>query len=79
MEIMNSNINWDNFKIDPNIPPLNITIDEVQHIEPIPLKAGDRRVIVNGTPLPVDFRIIHEDQYQILIANIKNIKIIRNF
>jgi len=36
-------------------------------IEPIAMKAGDERVLVNGKPLSVDFRIISEDNYQLLI------------
>lgn len=38
------------------------------HIEPIALKANDRRVMVNGRPLTVDFRVISEDEYRILRA-----------
>lgn len=32
--------------------------------EPILMKAGDKRVLVNGFPLPVDYRIIWEENYQ---------------
>jgi hypothetical protein len=40
--------------------------------EPIPLKAGDERVLVNGRPLTVDFRIISEERYQDLLSMVKN-------
>jgi hypothetical protein len=32
-------------------------------IEPIPMKAGDKRVLVNGRTLGADFRIISEENY----------------
>lgn len=35
--------------------------------KPIPLKAGDKKVIVNGRPLSEDFRIIAEELYQAMI------------
>jgi hypothetical protein len=35
--------------------------------EPIPLKAGDPRVLINGKPVKADFRIISENKYQSLI------------
>jgi hypothetical protein len=37
---------------------------EQEETQPIPMKAGDPRVIVNGKPLSVDFRIISETLYQ---------------
>jgi len=33
-------------------------------IEPEFIKAGDERVLVNGRPLQVDYRIISEDNYR---------------
>jgi len=45
--------------------------EEDQFTEPIPLKAGDTRVKINGTPVLEDFRIISEANYQI-IKNIYN-------
>ena len=36
-------------------------------IEPIPMKKGDPRVLINGTPCEEDFRIISENLYQALI------------
>ncbi len=38
-------------------------------IEPIPLKAGDRRVLVGGEPFRADFRIISEGNYQRLLEH----------
>lgn len=35
-----------------------------ERTEPIPMKAGDKRVMVNGEPVQVDFRIISEELYQ---------------
>lgn len=32
--------------------------------EPIEMKAGDERVLVNGLPLPVDYRIVWEENYK---------------
>lgn len=32
--------------------------------EPIEMKAGDERVLVNGLPIPVDYRIIWEENYK---------------
>lgn len=51
-----------------------ITLDELEQflkpkeeqLLPIALFAGDERVLVNGKPLRVDFRIISEENYQIL-------------
>jgi hypothetical protein len=40
--------------------------EQEELIEPIPMKAGDKRVLVNGKPLSVDFRIIAEETYQII-------------
>lgn len=34
--------------------------------EPIPMKGGNPRVKINGLPVRSDFRIISEDNYQIL-------------
>jgi len=39
--------------------------------EPIKMKAGDMRVLVNGRPLRVDFRIIAEENYQELLDTLK--------
>lgn len=36
-------------------------------IEPIKMKAGDERVLVNGRTLRTDFRIISEANYSLLI------------
>ncbi|MBX4188410.1 MAG: hypothetical protein KW793_04755 [Candidatus Doudnabacteria bacterium] len=36
--------------------------------EPIAMKAGDTRVLINGMPIPVDFRVIWEDNYQHLCS-----------
>lgn len=36
-------------------------------IDPLLMNAGDLRVLVNGRPLPVDFRILSEDNYQLLM------------
>jgi hypothetical protein len=38
--------------------------EKMEFYEAIPMKAGDTRVIVNGKPLSVDFRIISETLYQ---------------
>lgn len=48
----------------------HIIIDHtsIPFIEPIPLKAGDERVLINGKPFRTDFRVISEDQYQTLIT-----------
>lgn len=43
-------------------------------IEPIAMKAGDKRVLVNGLVLPVDFRIISEDNYKLLESEIARLK-----
>jgi hypothetical protein len=43
-------------------------------IEPIAMKAGDKRVLVNGLVLPVDFRIISEDNYKLLESEIDRLK-----
>ena len=32
--------------------------------EPIEMKAGDERVLVNGLSLPVDYRIVWEENYK---------------
>lgn len=45
--------------------------------EPIEMKAGDERVLVNGLPLPVDYRIVWEENYKELkrafdLANVSN-------
>lgn len=39
----------------------------IDFTEPIPMKAGDARVLLNGYPVKVDFRIISEENYQILL------------
>ena len=41
--------------------------------EPILLKAGDRTVLVNGQTLPVDFRIVAEDKYQSIMAELQQL------
>lgn len=33
-------------------------------IEPIEMKGGDKRVLVNGLSLPVDYRIVCEENYK---------------
>jgi hypothetical protein len=38
--------------------------------QPIPLSAGDRRVMVNGRPLPVAFRIVSEELWAELKAKL---------
>ena len=38
--------------------------DLVAMEEPIAMKAGDERVLVNGRTIPVDYRIITEENYQ---------------
>jgi len=38
--------------------------DKNQLRPPISMKAGDKRVLVNGRALPVDFRIISEENYR---------------
>lgn len=35
--------------------------------EPIFLKAGDKKVMINGAPVPVDCRVISEANYQLLM------------
>jgi hypothetical protein len=40
--------------------------------EPIPLKAGDPRVIVNGKPFMVDFRVVAEVRWQRLTKDLKD-------
>ena len=52
-----------------------------QHIQPIAMKANDTRVLIRGEPVPRDFRIIAEDEYQLLyeayiMAQIKNMAIL---
>jgi hypothetical protein len=39
-------------------------VNKILDIEPIPMKAGDIRVLVNGKPISEDFRIISEGNYQ---------------
>lgn len=34
--------------------------------EPEALKAGDHRVLINGRTIPVDYRVVWEDQYKAL-------------
>lgn len=36
------------------------------HMTPEPIKAGDRRVLLNGRPPRVDCRVIAEEEYQLL-------------
>lgn len=43
-------------------------------IEPIALKAGDQRVLINGTTIDVDFRVIAEDRYQLMLERIKSLE-----
>lgn len=38
------------------------------------MKAGDKRVLVNGTPLRVDFRIVAEDYYQMMLSEIVSLE-----
>ena len=45
--------------------------DAGEFLEPIPCKAGDERVIVNGSPLSEDFRIISKSNYLKLLAGYK--------
>jgi hypothetical protein len=45
--------------------PLDVTATQ-----PIPLSAGDRRVMVNGGPLPVPFRIVSEELWAELKAKL---------
>lgn len=42
--------------------------------EPIAMKAGDKRVLVNGLVLPVDFRIMSEGDYKLLESVIARLK-----
>jgi hypothetical protein len=42
------------------------TEDKKPFIEPKAIKAGDLRVLANGHPIEVDYRIISEDNYQLL-------------
>jgi hypothetical protein len=39
-----------------------------QTAEPLLIKAGDTRVLINGNPLLVDARIVAEEYYQRLLA-----------
>lgn len=41
--------------------------------EPLPLKAGDYRVQVNGLPLRQDFRIISEGNYQRIMEIVERV------
>lgn len=41
--------------------------------EPKLMKANDERVLVNGRTLPVPFRIIAEDNYQLLLEQKKEL------
>jgi len=54
-----------------------MTPDHVQqlpdsiHIAPIAMNAGDGRVLLRGNTIPVAFRIIAENEYQLLLAGFK--------
>jgi len=37
------------------------------HRQPTPMKAGDKRVLLRGAPVRVDFRVIAEEEYQQLL------------
>lgn len=37
------------------------------YVHPLPIKANDDRLMVRGQPIPVDCRIISEDNYQRLL------------
>ncbi len=49
----------------------------MKHIEPIALKAGDKRVLINGKLSPRDFRIIAEEEYQLLRESYEVLKAIK--
>ena len=40
-------------------------------IEPMAIKKGDKSVLLNGCPIKVNFRIISEDNYQLLLFLLK--------
>lgn len=42
--------------------------------EPIPIKAGDKRILINGCPPMVDCRIVAEERYQYTAAEITALK-----
>jgi len=44
--------------------------------EPIAMKAGDNRVLLNGEPVSVDFRVVAETYYEELIDIIHNVRTI---
>ena len=49
-------------------------MEKDKFIQPSPIKAGDKRVLVCGEPLNVDFRIISEENYQLLIGIYNKLK-----
>jgi hypothetical protein len=44
---------------------------EILFTQPIAMKAGDKSVLIHGEPVKVDFRIIAEENYQLLLAAIR--------
>ena len=48
--------------------------DGKKHIAPPAMRAGDSRVLINGRPVERDFRIIAEEEYQLLLANLKELE-----
>jgi hypothetical protein len=41
--------------------------------EPIALKAGDKRALINGQPLRTDFRIVSEGNYQRIMEIVERV------
>lgn len=39
-----------------------------RHIEPVPVPAGDPRVLLSGIPPRLPVRVLSEDEYQLLLA-----------
>lgn len=40
--------------------------EKKEFIEPVPIKAGNTRLLLNGKPIKVDCRLIAEEGYQML-------------
>jgi len=53
---------------------INRPLGQFNKEKPIALKAGDKRVLINGSTAKVDFRIVSEDYYQLLNNKISQLK-----
>ena len=45
-----------------------------KHIAPPAMRAGDSRVLINGRAVLCDFRIIAEEEYQLLLTKLKELE-----